>query len=151
MQVISFSLQYNIMQLHWKGSIASTLVWWLFKVSSRWSSCNWVGCDYAAYKDLLIMRRKKIFWLCKDHCTHTQEAWGFKWQLEKEQWGIFGFWTQLWNQLRPPQFEVGLSARFKDADKTLPDSNNKPPLFIAVQKQDSICTNLPADEFQFSC
>ena len=113
-QVINFSLQNNIMQLHWKGSIASKLVWWLFRVCSKWSSCNWVGCDYAAYEDLLITRRKKNFWLCKDHCTHTHEAWGFKWQLEMQQWGIFGFWTQLLNRLWTPHFE----AWFKDTDKT---------------------------------
>ena len=74
-----FSLQNNIMQLHWKGSIASTLVWWLFRVCSKWSSCNWVGYDYAAFKDLLIMRRKKNFWLCRDHCNaHT---WSLRLQM----------------------------------------------------------------------
>ena len=64
---------FAIMQFYWKGSIASTLVWWLFRVCSKWSSCNWVGCDYAAYKDLLIMRRKKNFWLCRDHCTQHRK------------------------------------------------------------------------------
>ena len=41
-------------------------------------------------------------------------------------------------------FKLYLKMRTK-----LPDS--KPSLFIAEQKQDSICTNLPVDELQFSC